>query len=71
MKHIDYQSLKHLKRQGMLNRQHAKWIEFIKMFIYAIKYKQSKENIVASVLSLKKARVLKYFHTKYNNILKR
>jgi hypothetical protein len=49
--HTDYQSLKHLKSQGKLNRRHAKWIEFIEAFPYVIKYKQGKENIVMDALS--------------------
>jgi hypothetical protein len=43
--------LKHLKGQGKLNRRHAKWVEFIENFPYAIKYKQGKEKIVADALS--------------------
>jgi hypothetical protein len=46
--HIDYESLKHLKGQGKLNRRHR---EFIETFPYVIKYKQGKENIVADALS--------------------
>jgi hypothetical protein len=49
--HTDHEFLKHLKGQGKLNRRHTKWVEFIKTFPYVIKYKQDKENIVASVLS--------------------
>ncbi|GKV11014.1 hypothetical protein SLEP1_g22303 [Rubroshorea leprosula] len=41
----------HLKGQGKLNRRHAKWVEFLEMFPYVIKYKQGKENIVADALS--------------------
>ena len=37
--HIDHESLKHLKRQGKLNRRHAQWMEFIKTFPYVIMYK--------------------------------
>jgi hypothetical protein len=46
--HIDYESLKHLKGQGKLNRRYR---EFIETFPYVIKYKQGKENIVADALS--------------------
>ncbi|GKV06323.1 hypothetical protein SLEP1_g18224 [Rubroshorea leprosula] len=49
--HTDHESLKHLKGQGKLNRRHAKWVEFLEMFPYVIKYKQGKENIVADALS--------------------
>jgi len=49
--HSDHESLKHLKGQGKLSRRHAKWVEFIETFLYVIKYKQGKENIVADALS--------------------
>ena len=37
--YIDHKSLKHLKGQGKLNGRHAKWVEFIEIFPYVIKYK--------------------------------
>ena len=40
-----------------MNRRHAKWVEFIETFLYVIKYKQDKENIVADALSRKYALV--------------
>jgi len=40
-----------------LNKRHAKWLEFIETFLYVIKYKQSKENIVADALSRRYANV--------------
>ena len=49
--HTDHESLKYLEGQGKWNRRHAKWVEFIETFPYVIKYKQSKENIVANALS--------------------
>jgi hypothetical protein len=49
--HSDHESLKHLKGQCKLSRRHAKWVEFIETFLYVIKYKQGKENIVADALS--------------------
>ncbi|RDX94406.1 Retrovirus-related Pol polyprotein from transposon 17.6, partial [Mucuna pruriens] len=49
--HYDHQSLKFLKSQGKLQKKHAKWPEFIKMFPYVIKYKKGKENIVVDALS--------------------
>ena len=55
--HTENESLKHLNRQGKLNRRHAKWVEFIKTFPYVIKYKQGKENIVADALSKRYALV--------------
>jgi hypothetical protein len=51
--HSDHESLKHLKGQGKLSRRHAKWVEFIETFLYMIKYKQGKENIMADALSRK------------------
>lgn len=49
--HSDHQSLKFLSSQGKLQKRHAKWLEFIEMFPYVIKYKNGKENIVADALS--------------------
>ncbi|KAH9698112.1 Endonuclease [Citrus sinensis] len=49
--HTDHESLKHLKGQGKLHKRHAKWVEFIEPFLYMIKYKQGKENVVADALS--------------------
>ena len=49
--HTDHESLKHIKGQGKLNRQHAKWIEFIETFPYVIRYKKGKENVVVNALS--------------------
>ena len=40
-----------MKGQGKLHKRHAKWVEFIKPFPYAIKYKQGKENVVPDALS--------------------
>ena len=51
MIHTDHQSLKHIKGQSKLNKRHAKWMEFIEPFPYAIKYKKGKENINVDVLS--------------------
>ncbi|KAL6346188.1 hypothetical protein AAG906_027932 [Vitis piasezkii] len=55
--HTDHEFLKHLKGQGKLNRRHAKWVEFIETFLYVIKYKQGKENIVVDALSRRYALV--------------
>ncbi|XP_035546395.1 uncharacterized protein LOC109000434 [Juglans regia] len=49
--HTDLESLKHLKGQQRLNKRHAKWVEFIETFLYVIRYKQGKENVVADALS--------------------
>ena len=43
--------MNHLKGQGKLSRRHAKWVEFFETFLYVIKYKQGKENIMAYALS--------------------
>ena len=51
MIHTDHESLKYLKGQGKLNQRHARWLKYIKTFPYVIRYKQSKENIVADALS--------------------
>ena len=49
--HSDHESLKHLKRQGKLNKRHVKWVEFLEQFPYVIKHKQGKANVVADALS--------------------
>ncbi|XP_048235668.1 uncharacterized protein LOC125371180 [Ricinus communis] len=49
--HVDRESLKHLKGLYKLNTWHAKWVKFIKMFPYMVKYKQGKKNMVAYALS--------------------
>jgi len=49
--HSDYESFKHLKGQGKLNRRHDNWVEFIETFLHVIKYKQGQENIVVDALS--------------------
>ena len=51
--HIDHESLKYLKSQHKLSRRHARWVEFIETFLYVIRYKQGKENVVADALSRK------------------
>ena len=37
--HTNHESLKHLKGQQNMNKRHDRWIEFIKTFIYVIRYK--------------------------------
>jgi hypothetical protein len=49
--HTDHESLKHFKGQHMLNKRHARWVEFIETFSYVIWYKKGKENVVADALS--------------------
>jgi len=49
--HTDHESLRHLKGQHKLNKRHARWVEFIETFLYVIRYKQGKENVVADALS--------------------
>ncbi|RDX83911.1 Retrovirus-related Pol polyprotein from transposon opus, partial [Mucuna pruriens] len=49
--HYEHQSLKFLKSQGKLQKRHAKWLEFIEMFSYVIKYKNGKENTMVDALS--------------------
>ena len=48
--HTDHESLKHLKSQHKLNKRHVRWIPFIEMFPYVIKYKIGKTNVVADAL---------------------
>src|SRR6266508_29492 len=49
--HSDHESLKYLKGQAILNKRHAKWIEFIESFPYIIKHKKGKDNVIADALS--------------------
>jgi hypothetical protein len=39
--------------QAKLNCRHAKWIEFIETFPYAVNYKKCKDSLVADALSQK------------------
>jgi hypothetical protein len=39
-----------LKGQANLNKRHAKWVEFIDLFPYVIKYKKGKKNMVTDAL---------------------
>ena len=45
--------MKYLKGQAKLNRCHAKWVEFIETFLYIVKYKKGKDNVVVDALSRK------------------
>ncbi|XP_024310338.1 uncharacterized protein LOC112268650, partial [Brachypodium distachyon] len=49
--HSDHESLKHIRSQAKLNRRHAKWVEFIESFLYVIKHKKGKDNVIADALS--------------------
>ena len=51
--HSDHECLKYLKGQSKRNHRHAKWVKFIETFLYVIKYKQDKDNMVADALSKK------------------
>jgi len=53
--HSDHESLKYLKGQHKLNKQHAKWMEFLEQFPYVIKYKKDSTNIVVDALSRRHA----------------
>jgi hypothetical protein len=48
--HSDHESLKHIRGQEKLNKHHAKWVEFIETFLYIIKHKKGKDNIIADAL---------------------
>jgi hypothetical protein len=43
--------LKHIRGQGKLNKCHAKWVEFIETFLYIIKHKKGKDNVIVDALS--------------------
>jgi hypothetical protein len=47
----DHESLKHIRVQAKLNKRYAKWVEFIETFLYIIKYKKGKDNIIIDALS--------------------
>jgi hypothetical protein len=49
--HSDHESLKHIRGQAKLNKHHAKWVEFIETFLYIIKHKKGKDNVIADALS--------------------
>lgn len=51
--HFDHEALKYLKAQADLHSHLAKWVEFIELFPYIIKYKKGNENVVADALSKK------------------
>jgi len=51
MIHTDNESLKHFKGQQRLNKHHTKWVAFTETFLYVIRYKQGKENVVVDALS--------------------
>lgn len=53
--HTNHETLKHLTGQIHLKRSHARWTEFIEAFLYSIKYKKGKENIVVDALSRRHA----------------
>ncbi|RDY12168.1 Retrovirus-related Pol polyprotein, partial [Mucuna pruriens] len=67
--HSDHQSLKFLKSQGKLQKRHAKWLEFIELFPYVIKYKKGKGNTMANALSRRKqkAKFFRELHAKKRN----
>ena len=62
--HSDHESLKYLKGQGKLNKRHAKWVEFLEQFLYVIKHKRGKSNMVADALSRRYA-LLSTLETKF------
>jgi hypothetical protein len=47
----DHESLKHIRDQDKLNKCHAKWVEFVETFLYIIKHKKGKKNVIANALS--------------------
>jgi hypothetical protein len=49
--HSDHECLKHIRAQAKLNKHHVNWVEFIETFLYIIKHKKGKDNVIADVLS--------------------
>jgi hypothetical protein len=43
--------LKHIRGQVKLNKHHDKWVELIETFLYIIKHKKGKDNVIADALS--------------------
>jgi hypothetical protein len=42
--------LKHIRGQAKLNKHHANWVELIETFMYIIKHKKWKDNVISDVL---------------------
>ena len=49
--HTNHESLKYLRAQHKLSKQHVRWVTFIETFPYVIKYKSGKASIIANALS--------------------
>jgi hypothetical protein len=49
--HSDHESLKRIRGQAKLNKRHAKWVESIETFLYIIKHKKGKDNVITNALS--------------------
>jgi hypothetical protein len=49
--HSDIEYLKHIRGQAKLNKHHAEWVELIEIFLYIIKHKKGKDNVITDVLS--------------------
>ncbi|XP_071906057.1 uncharacterized protein [Coffea arabica] len=47
--HTDHESLKHIKSQDKLSKRHARWITFIDIFTFVIKYKTDFGEIFVSL----------------------
>ena len=44
--HSDHESLKHIKSQAKLNRRHAKWVEFIELFLMSLNTGREKKMLL-------------------------
>ena len=49
--HTDHESLKHLKGKDKLNKRPEQWMKFVETFLYVIRYRHGKENIVVDTNS--------------------
>ena len=54
MLYSDNHVLQYIMQQPKLNKKHAKWVEYIKIFNFVLKHISGQENKVADALSRKR-----------------
>jgi hypothetical protein len=60
--HYDHDSLKHIRGQAKLNKCHAKWVELKETFLYIIKHKKGKDNVIVDALFRRYAMLSQLHH---------